>query len=109
MAGELLKNCTRLWREAQKHLWFGALLAGELLKNCARLWREARFEVKMLKRLWVLAELLRFGAGHFHFITKIRDCFFQVDRKIDRQRERERERERENKKQIYIYIQHTSK
>ena len=110
LAGELLKNCTRLWREAQKHLWFGALLAGELLKNCARLWREARFEVKMLKRLWVLAEIASFWSWALPFYYEDSGLLFsgrQKDRSTER--EREGERERIKNKYIYIYIQHTSK
>ena len=31
------------------HVRFGALFEVEMLRNCTRLWREAHFQVKMLK------------------------------------------------------------
>ena len=41
---ELLKKC-----KYQERLRFGALLEVELLKNRTRLWREANLEINMLK------------------------------------------------------------
>ena len=54
-----MKNCMRLWREADlevkmlKNRSYELLLEVEMWKKCTPLWREAHFEVKMYKTLGV--------------------------------------------------------
>ena len=78
----------------QQHLNVGALLEVELLKKCTRLWREARFQVKMLKhfilghfgKLCCWKSARRCGAKHVRFpsqnvqSTPFSDRFWTLNR-----------------------------